>query len=192
MVYDALVRQAEALSLRSMARVPSAAAWTAALDERRRQWLDMLGLDPLPERTDLRAVVTGRLERDRHVVEKLHFQPIPGCRIAANLYRPRCIERPLPAIVYVCGHAKRSKCHYQPHPRWFARHGYVCLILDAIQIGENGGFHHGTYSRDWWHWTSLGYTPAAVEVWAAMRAADYLQGRPDVNPDKLEIGRAHV
>lgn len=187
MVYNALIRAAERISRQSLVPLPRPEAWEAGVAERRRQWLDMLGLDPLPPRTELAVTVTGLVERDRHVVEKLHFQPIPGCRIAANLYRPKVVAGRLPAVLYVCGHAARAKCWYQEHARWFGTHGYVCLIVDAIQIGENRGFHHGTYSKGWWHWISQGYSPAAVEVWAAMRAVDYLQSRPDVDPDRLGI-----
>jgi cephalosporin-C deacetylase-like acetyl esterase len=187
MLYQALVRAAERLSRQALETIPARGEWEAGLPERRRQWLDLLGLDPLPPRSDLALTVTGVVERDRHVVEKLHFQPIPGCRIAANLYRPREASGRLPAVVYVCGHAQRSKCWYQEHARWFGSHGYVCIILDAIQIGENTGYHHGTYHKGWWHWISQGYTPAGVEVWAAMRALDYLQSRNDVDPDRLGI-----
>jgi dienelactone hydrolase len=187
MLYRRLIRDAEDLTSRSLVDPPAADAWRREQPERRRQWLDMLGLDPLPERTPLEVTCTGTLERDSFVVEKLHYKVMPGCRIAANLYRPKKISSPLPAVLYVCGHAKRGKFNYQEHPRWFGRHGYVALIVDAIQIGENGGFHHGTYHEGWWHWYSQGYSPVAVEVWAAMRAADYLQSRPDVDPERLGI-----
>ena len=90
-------------------------------------------------------------------------------------------------MVYVCGHSKPGKFHYQPHPRWFGEHGYVALILDPIQVGENDGFHHGVYRNRWWHWYSQGYSPAGVEVWAAMRAFDYLATRPDVDPQRFGI-----
>src|SRR5262249_13209050 len=63
---------------------------TAAEFEKARQalhadYLDMLGLRPLPERTPLNATVTGRLERDGYRVEKLHFQSRPGLYVTANL-----------------------------------------------------------------------------------------------------------
>lgn len=170
-----------------MAVTPDPERWQAELAKRRREWLDMLGLDPLPERTDLCVTPTGLLDRGHYVIEKLHFQPVPGCRIAANLYRPKVVTAPLPAVVYVCGHAASGKAWYQPHARWFGEHGYVCLILDTIEIGEMDGTHHGLYREGWWHWISQGYSPAAVEVWYAMRAADYLQGRDDVDGQRLGI-----
>ncbi len=184
-IYSVLIQRAEALSARSLAELPSRSGWEADVPAKRKQWLEMLGLDPLPPRTEMHVTVTGTLDRGHYVIEKLHFQPIPGCRIAANLYRPKTVAGRLPAVVYVCGHSKAGKFHYQPHPRWFGEHGYVALILDPIQVGENGGFHHGVYRNRWWHWYSQGYSPAGVEVWAAMRAFDYLTTRPDVDPERF-------
>jgi len=187
MLYRSLIRRAEEVSNRSIFELPPLETWKAQLPEKRRMWLEMLGLDPLPERTEMHVTCTGTLDRGHYVVEKLHYQPIPGCRIAANLYRPKKTTGRLPAVVYVCGHSKRGKFHYQAHPRWFGEHGYVAMVLDAIQIGENGGFHHGVYRNKWWHWFSQGYSPAGVEVWAAMRAFDYLSTRPDVDPERFGI-----
>ena len=49
----------------------------------------MIGLWPLPEKTPLNATVTGSIERDDFVVEKLHYQSRPGLYVTANLWRPR-------------------------------------------------------------------------------------------------------
>ncbi|MBI3972147.1 MAG: acetylxylan esterase [Chloroflexi bacterium] len=186
-LFESLVRRAQELSSQSLLMLPNREGWEAGLPERRRQWREMLGIEPLPERTEMHPTITGVLDRRNFVVEKLHFQPIPSCRIAANVYRPARIEAPLPAVVYLCGHSQRAKFHYQLHPRWFAEHGYVAIILDAIQIGENAGFHHGTNRNQWWHWFSQAYTPAGVEVWAAMRAVDYLEARPEVDAHRVGI-----
>lgn len=186
-IYRCLLRRAEEVSSQSLWELPTREQWMAQLPAKRKRWLEMLGLDPLPPRTDMHVTVTGVLDRGHYLVEKLHFQPVPGCRIAANLYRPKEVRGRLPAVVYVCGHSKPGKFHYQQHPRWFGEHGYVAMILDPIQVGENGGFHHGTYRNHWWHWYSQGYSPAGVEVWAAMRAVDYLSTRPEVDPQRFGI-----
>jgi hypothetical protein len=186
-IYRCLVRRAEEVSSRAIYELPPLETWKAQLPGKRKQWLEMLGLDPLPPRTDLHVTVTGTLDRGDYLVDKLHFQPLPGCRIAANLYRPKQPKGRLPGVVYVCGHSQRGKFHYQPHPRWFGEHGYVAIVLDPIQVGENGGFHHGVYRNQWWHWFSQGYSPAGVEVWAAMRAFDLLAARPDVDPERFGI-----
>src|SRR3954452_9942067 len=80
-----------------------------------------------------------------------------------------------------------NKTAFQSHGLRFARHGYACLILDTLQLGEIPGVHHGTYreGRRWWH--SRGYTPAGVECWNGIRGLDYLEGRPDVDPGRLAV-----
>ena len=70
---------------------------------------------------------------------------------------------------------------------WFARHGYVCLVLDSLQLGEIAGIHHGTYREGRWWWHSRGYTPAGVECLNGMRGIDYLISRPDVDPERIAV-----
>lgn len=187
-VFDWLGREARALSAEALLIPPSASQLEATVEERRRQWLQMLGLWPLPERTPLEATVTGTLDRGDYAVEKLHFQSLPQCHVPGNLYRPPEVTEPLPAVVYLTGHT-RGKVNrtYQQQPRWFGSHGYVALVLDPIQLGECQGVHHGTYHKGRWDWISRGYTPAGTEVWNAMRAIDYLQSRPDVDPDRIGV-----
>src|SRR5688572_16902046 len=155
----------------------------------------MLGLDPLPERTDLKPVITGKVEHEEFTVEKLHFQSRPGLYVTGNLYIPKKIDKPLPAVLYVCGHgqvkkdgiAYGAKAHYQHHGGWFARNGFVCLTIDTLQLGEIEGIHHGTHRYGYWWWLNRGYTPAGVEAWNCIRALDYLQSRKEVDGDKLGV-----
>ena len=169
--------------------------WNAKKGEMRRQLLEMLGLDPLPEKTDLQPQITGKVDHEEFTVEKLHFQSRPGLYVTGNLYVPKKIDKPLPAILYVCGHGKvvdknnvslGNKTHYQHHGGWFARNGYVCLTIDTLQLGEIEGIHHGTHRYNMWWWLSRGYTPAGVEAWNCVRALDYLETRPEV--DKTRFG----
>jgi cephalosporin-C deacetylase-like acetyl esterase len=165
--------------------------WEARRPRLRREYLDMLGLWPLPERTPLHAAVTGTLERDGVVIEKLHYQSRPGLYVTANLYRPKEIKGRLPAVLYVCGHSGRgrdgNKTAFQDHGMWFASNGYVCLVVDTLQLGEVPGKHHGTYNLGRWWWQARGYTPAGVECWNGVRGLDYLCGRPDVDPGRLGV-----
>ncbi len=188
MIYTSLVKMARGVSQTSLATPPSRAEWEETLSTRREQWREMLGLSPLPERTPLHATVTGTLDRGDYVVEKVHFQCLPGCYVPGNLYRPAKVEGPLPTVLYVCGHTKgKVSPTYQANPRWFGQHGYVALVLDTIELGEAQGDHHGTYSKGRWDWYSRGYTPAGAEVWCAMRALDYLSTRPDVDPERMGV-----
>lgn len=187
-IYSSICQDAREVSGASVARPMTAEQWTGSLEERRGKWLEMLGLSPLPQRTPLNATVTGVLERGDYVVEKIHFESVPGAHVAGNLYRPAKQEGKLPAVLYLCGHTKgKVNPTYQANPRWFGQHGYVALVLDPVQLGECQGVHHGTYRDGRWDWQSRGYTPAGTEVWNAMRALDYLQGRADVDGEKLGV-----
>ncbi|HEY3900902.1 MAG TPA: alpha/beta hydrolase family protein [Chthoniobacter sp.] len=169
--------------------------WPAKQAEMRRQLQGMLGLDPWPARGELHPVITGTVPGDGYVVEKLFFQSLPGVYVTGDLYRPVEVKQPLPTILYVCGHggvdengvAMGNKTHYQHHGVWFARHGYVCLIIDTIDLGEIHGEHHGTFSKGRWWWPARGYTPAGVEAWNGIRALDYLETRPEVDRTKLGV-----
>lgn len=169
--------------------------WPAKQAEMRAQLQRMLGLDPWPARGDLKPVITGTVPGDGYVVEKLHFQSMPGVYVTGNLYRPKEVTKPLPTMLYVCGHSNvveggvsmGNKTGYHHHGVWFARHGYVCLIIDTIQLGEIRGFHHGTHNLGRWWWPARGYTPAGVEAWNGIRALDYLETRPEVDKTKFGV-----
>lgn len=184
----AVTEEARGITGQSLVSPLSAERWSGTLAKRRGQWLEMLGLSPLPERTPLEATVTGTLDRGDYVVEKIHFQSLPGAHVAANLYRPARAGGRLPAVLYLCGHSKgKVNPPYQANPRWFGQHGYVALVLDPVQLGECQGLHHGTYREGRFDWPSRGYTPAGLEVWNAMRAIDYLQGRDDVDGERIGV-----
>lgn len=188
------VRTAQ-ISSSSLTNIHTLTDWQDHRLELRRQAAEMLGLDPMPERTDLNPVVTGKIEREDFTVEKLHFQSLPHLYVTANLYLPKHPTNPAPAVLYVCGHAVAAtngvsfgnKTAYQQHGIWFARNGYVCLIIDTVQWGEITGHHRGTYSEGQWWWNSRGYTPAGIETWNAIRALDYLASRPEVDPGRIGV-----
>jgi len=169
--------------------------WETKRQVYREQLFEMLSLDPLPEKTDIKAVITGKVEHEEFTVEKIHYQSSPGLYVTGNLYIPRSLEKPAPTILYVCGHAVGTKngirygnkAPYQHHCAWFARHGYVCFVIDTVHRGEIEGIHHGTYQYKMWWWNSRGYTPAGVEAWNCIRALDYLQTRKEVDKERIGV-----
>ncbi|MCC9658186.1 alpha/beta hydrolase family protein [Rhodopirellula halodulae] len=190
-------QQTNQLSEDCFSNIQTLEDWTENREQYRRQLLSMLGLDPMPARTELQAAITGVVRREEagFLVEKVHFQSSPGLYVTGNLYRPIDVSEPLPAVLYVCGHGRvvkdgvsyGNKVHYQHHGAWFARNGYVCLVIDTIQLGEIEGIHHGTYREKMWWWNNRGYTPAGVEAWNCIRALDWLQSRDDVDPERLGV-----
>ncbi len=188
-------RETQWLAAQSLDQVQTLEDWLNMQAEYRRQLAEMLGLDPLPPRTDLQPTITGTDEEQGIVVERLHFQSSPGLYVTANFYRPAEVTQPLPAILYLCGHARAkvgdvsygNKTAYHHHGVWFAKHGFVCLTIDTIQLGEIEGDHHGTHNLNQWWWNSRGYTPAGVEAWNGIRALDYLEQRPEVDASRMGV-----
>jgi dienelactone hydrolase len=195
MVADYFRRQTARVAERALADVKTLDDWKTKRETYRQQFLEMLGLSPMPPKTDLKATITGKLETDKFTVEKLHFQSMPGLYVTANLYIPKNLTGPAPTILYLCGHLRTvkegiaygTKVGYQHHPAWFAEHGYVALIIDTLEMGEIEGDHHGTHRHGQWWWPSRGYTPAGVETWNSIRALDYLAMRPEVDLKRIGV-----
>lgn len=170
---------------------------TGAQDRDRQRFAEMLGLWPMPPKTDLNATVTGEVRREGVLVRKVYFQSMPGLYVTANLYLPEDAAGPLPAVLYLPGHTLRVKegtsygpkvaDHYQTHPIWYARNGIASLIIDTLNGGEIQGAHHGTYNLDRWWWVNRGYTPSGVEAWNAVRALDYLESLPEIDSARLAV-----
>lgn len=187
--------QAKKIADQAAADLRSRADWDKQRPEMRRRFLDMMGLWPIPPKTNLRPKVTGTFTTPHYRVEKLHFQSVPGLYVTANLYLPLKVEKPAPAILYVCGHGPSivggvsygNKVTYQHHGAWFAENGYVCLIVDTLQLGEAQGLHHGTSRFNMWWWQALGYTPAGIELWNGIRAIDYLETRNEVDRNRIGV-----
>ena len=193
MIQEYLRREAVKLETNFLAGIKSREDWERERPRLMGEYFHMLGLSPLPERTPLHATVTRTLDRGDYFVDMLHYQSRPGLYVTANLYRPKSVPagEKLPAVLYVCGHSGRgrdgNKTAFQSHGIWLARHGYICLMVDTLQLGEIAGIHHGTYREGRWWWLSRGYTPAGVECWNGVRGIDYLASRPEVDAERIAV-----
>lgn len=193
MIQEYLRVEAEKLEAEFLAGIQSRADWERERPRLMGEYFHMLGLSPLPEKTPLEATITRTLDRGDYFVDMLHYQSRPGLYVTANLYRPAKVGagEKLPAVLYVCGHSARgrngNKTAFQSHGIWLARHGYICLMVDTLQLGEISGIHHGTYREERWWWLSRGYTPAGVEAWNGVRGIDYLVSRADVDAERVAV-----
>ena len=189
-VTEYLIRQARRITDQAARELRSQGSWEAVREQRRREMLGMLGLDPPPPKTALHLRVTGVIDKPQYTIEKIAFESLPNVFVSANLYIPKQRDGPVPAIIYVCGHAYSpygNKTKYQRHGITLVKHGYVAMIIDSIQIAETFGLHHGILNNEMYDWYSRGYTPAGVEVWNVIRALDYLETRPEVDKDRFGI-----
>ena len=204
MFADYFAAETKKLADRCLSEIKTLDDWRANRETYRSQLLDMLGLAKMPAKTDLKAQTTRTVDHEEFTVENVHFQSSPGLYVTGNLYIPKAKKKEgtagqaaekYPTILYVCGHggvkknniSYGNKTYYTHHGSWFARHGYVCLIIDSLQLGEIEGIHHGTYRYGMWWWINRGYTPAGVEAWNCIRALDYLETRSEVDKDRFGV-----
>src|SRR5689334_3828219 len=112
MIQAFLKQEALRLDAKFLDGITNRQQWEMRRPELRAQYLEMLGLWPLPERTPLQPVITGTIEREEGFrVEKLHFQSRPHLYVTGNLYLPKDAKpgAKLPAVLYVCGHSGRGR-----------------------------------------------------------------------------------
>src|SRR6202161_3155170 len=109
MIYKYLCAETDKLSGKFLDGAKTIDEWKQKRPRLYQEYMDMLGLWPLPEKTPLHATKTGEVEAHGVVVEKIHFQSKPGLYVPANLYRRKGDNQKRPAIVYVCGHSFKGR-----------------------------------------------------------------------------------
>lgn len=163
----------------------------------RERFLSAIG--GLPERTPLEPQVVGVVNRPGYRVEKILFQSQPKHYVTGLLFLPdpERFKPPYPGVLEPCGHALPAKGHpeYQTLGALLALNGMVALVYDPIDQGERGQY----LGKDGWPnlWgvsahtmvglssILLGQNAARFEIWDGMRAIDYLQSRPEVDPQRI-------
>ena len=187
-IREYLSREGQHITDRALADYTDAATFRRLVPERRRQYLEMMGvwnLPPFAERTPLNTTVTGVIHRPRFRIEKLYYESLPKLYVDANLYVPAGLTGKAPAILYTCGHEENQKFLYQTHARKFAELGFVCLLIETILRGEVKGHHQGEQREGCFHWYSRGYTAGGIEMLNGIRGIDLLVGRPEVDPQRI-------
>ncbi len=185
-----LTDEARKITARAISETASREAWESVRERRLAELKEMLGLSYERPKTPLRVQVRGTIQRPGYTVEKVAFESLPGVYVTANLYMPADPAGPVPAVIYVCGHAFSpfgAKTSYQRHGHTLARHGYAAMVIDPIQIAETAGLHHGVYNQEMYEWYTRAYSPAGLEVWNVIRALDYLETRPEVDSQRFAI-----
>jgi len=88
MIDKYLAQETDKISQRFLDGAKTLDEWKSKLPRLRQEYLYMLGLSPLPEKTPLHATITGTKELDGIIIDKLHFQSRPGLYVTGNLYHP--------------------------------------------------------------------------------------------------------
>lgn len=174
----------------SGAPIPDADAANRRLAEVRRNLLDAWG--GFPETPcDLAPRILETLDRDGYKLEKLLLQTFPGVWMTAHAYVPK-LDGQRPAVLCVHGHWKEAKQAPAVQARCIglAKHGYFVLAVDAFGAGERAvGKALGEYHGEMTAVTLLpiGRPLSGIQVYENMRAVDYIQSRPEVDPARIGI-----
>ncbi|HKQ73642.1 MAG TPA: acetylxylan esterase [Blastocatellia bacterium] len=173
---------------------------TVADAEKRKQWarakiLELIG--GLPDYDGpLNARVTGRINSDSIVIEKVIFESLPRLFITANLYRP---DRPgrHPAVLFSLGHWDEGKVAAQLTAANLAAKGFVVLAFDPLGQGERQQAYDrrlgrslagGSVNQHFMNGATsllIGQSYARYRIWDAKRALDYLLSRPEVDSERV-------
>lgn len=192
------VRAAEQIGLNRQAALKTKADAKAYILDVRKRIADCFG--PFPAKTPLNARVTGTVEREIYVIEKVIFESRPNFPVTANLYVPKGIKSPRPGVVGSCGHSANGKAAeaYQGFAQGLARMGYVVLIFDPIGQGERLQYSHidakhrprvgvGEHLHAGNQQFLVGEFFGSWRAWDGIRALDYLLTRPEVDPKHVGI-----
>jgi len=159
---------------------------------------------PFPDRTPLNARITGRIEHEDYRVEKILFESRPDFYVSGNLYLPKAVKGPRPAVLNVIGHYPNGKTaeHVQRRSISQAKKGFVAFTIDGLGQGERQIFE---YSSGFKKRPLASNMPGGVHktiglqaflsgthsfnlmAWDTIRAIDYLVSRPEVKIDEIAI-----
>ena len=156
-------------------------------------------LGEFPPKTPLNPQVTGVIEKDDYIIEKVIFESRPEFYVTANLYVPKDRDFPTPAVVCPLSHWEKSKAEPQVQA-WLiglVKKGYVALAYDPIGQGERlqyydiilgksavgGPVNEHTMAGNQCFLT--GATLAQYRIWDGIRAVDYLYSRIEVDSENI-------
>lgn len=170
-------------------------------EEMRTHFLNALGGLP-GQRGDLAVRWCGEpLQREGYTIERLIYESLPQVPVTANLYRPTGAEGPLPAVLFVCGHAREAKAYppYQRVCRDLALAGMIVLAIDPLGQGERLSYADlegddrkaswGTQEHSYtgFQCTLTGSNIARYFIWDAVRGVDLLVSLPDVDANRVGV-----
>jgi dienelactone hydrolase len=191
--------QAELEKLESM--YSNRAEWEPRRQMLREAILKGMNLYPLPERTPLNAGLSAKRIKDGYSVENVYFESIPGYYVCGNLYRPLDSTNKCPGILCPHGHFEgdslgdygRFRPDMQKRCATLARMGAVVFSYNMFAWGgesicqldtaaviekpvsENIRKHHDTAFA------------LTIQTWSSMRALDFLQSLPYVDPGRIGV-----
>ncbi|MEO8127759.1 MAG: acetylxylan esterase [Bryobacteraceae bacterium] len=144
----------------------------------------------------LNARVTGTIQADGFVIEKIIYESLPGYFVTANLYRPNQPGR-YPAVLLQSGHTQEGKAEPQLLAANLALKGFISLAFDPVGQGEREQTYDKQLKAPAAGWSVnehihaeaqsnlIGEGVARYFIFDAQRSLDYLLSRPDVDSARI-------
>ena len=160
-----------------------------------------MNLHPLPERTPLHAIIESKRIKDGYSVEDVYFESIPGYYVFGNLYRPLDNSKKYPGILCPHGHFEgdtlgaygRFRPDMQKRCATMARMGAVVFSYNMFAWGgesikqvDTEAVIEKPVSDTIWKYHDIPFA-LTLQTWSSMRAIDFLQSLPDVDPERIGI-----
>ncbi len=172
----------------AMPKFGNLAEWEARKKHLRQQIQMSSGLDPMPAKTPLTPQVFGKIVNRDYSIEKVLIQTLPGYWLGGNLYRPAGKQGKFPGIASPHGHWVYGRIEHSALGSIparcinLARQGYVVFAYDMVGYNDTiqTGHAFGGKAEQLWGFHALG-----LQTWNSIRAVDFLQSLPDVDPDKI-------
>ncbi|MFO0425477.1 MAG: alpha/beta hydrolase family protein [Planctomyces sp.] len=144
----------------------------------------------------LNPQVLGTIQRDGYRIERIVFQTMPDVWMTANAWIPEqkqvSAKQQMPAVLCVHGHWPGAKQDPVVQARCIglAKLGFFVLCVDAFGAGERAvgkklGEYHGEMTGAML--LPVGKPLSGIQVYENRRAVDYLQTRPEVDPQRIGI-----
>jgi dienelactone hydrolase len=190
---------------------PTKEAWEARRKRVREQVLVANGLWPLPEKTPLKPVIHGKIDREGYTVEKVFFASYPGHYVSGNLYRPKGKEGKFAGVLCPHGHWANGRFHdagekaaraevdqgaektveggrypLQARCAQLARMGCVVFHYDMVGYADSKQIGHRAGFTDPEGELRL-QNFMGLQTWNSIRALDFLLGLPDVDPARVGV-----
>ena len=201
---DYLLRKAESYIARETAQketIHNTTAFEARRSVLQRTFLEAIGGLPA-ERTPLNAKVTGSIDFENATIQKVVFESLPKMYVTANLYIPKDLSGPTPAVLMTCGHSDNGKAAvaYQQVALDLVANGMIVLLIDPISQGERfqydlydeaGNYMVGRTTREHTYIGQqhilTGSNVARYMIWDLMRAIDYLESLDFVDSSRIAL-----
>ncbi|TNJ66266.1 hypothetical protein FE784_11365 [Paenibacillus hemerocallicola] len=149
----------------------------------------------------LNPKVTGSVDCAGFRIDNVIIESRPSTYVTCNLYMPDALDRPAPAVIFLCGHADDAKQYnrYQHVCQRLVAEGLIVLAVDPIGQGERLSYYEpssgelpvqpGTREHDYVgsQCLPLGDGLARYFLHDAMRAVDYLCSLPEVDPERIGV-----